>query len=116
MKDLPSSFKVPPGQDPHSYFKNLCIEFKKLLKESKDTDLLQNEMVKLINASKDLQWNEDHKKPLKWEAGEKAISKVWDEFKIYINQLSSEKEDYNYQDLLDAIEEIQRMIDNFDVR
>lgn len=115
-KELPSSYMIKPGQDPHKYFRNLCIEFIKLLKRSKDVELLQIEMEKLFNASKDLTWKEDHNKPLKQEVGEKALAKVWHEFKVYIGQLISGKEGYNFQDLIDALNEVEVMIKAFEVK
>ena len=114
MNDLPASYKTSPGQNPHSYFRNLCIEYKKILKTSKDINLLQNEMDKLINASKELKWREDLKKPLNQEAGEKAIAKVWHEFQRYIETLTSSS-NANFQDLLTSLDEIERMVANFDV-
>lgn len=116
MKKLPSNFTMQPGQNPHSYFRNLCIEFIKLLKESDDVDLLQDEMGKLINASKDMKWNEDHNKPLKQEAGEKAISKLFNEFRRYVNNLRNTSSKSNYQDLLDAFSEIERMLNKYDIK
>jgi hypothetical protein len=116
MNKLPSNFTMQPGQDPHSYFRNLCIEFKKLIKESDDVNLLQNEMETLINASKDMKWNEDHKKPLKQEAGEKAISKLCNEFRRYVDNLRKSSSKANYQDLLAAFSEIERMLNNFDIK
>lgn len=116
MNNLPSSFTTRPGQDPHSYFRNLCIEFKKLLKDSKDIDLLQDEMSVIINASKDMKWNENHKKPLKQEVGEKAMAKLWHEFRRYIDALEKSPSKVNHQDLLDAFAEVERLLRNFDIK
>lgn len=116
MNNLPSSFAMRPGQDPHNYFRNLCIEFKKLLKDSDDIDLLQDEMLILINASKEMKWNEDHKKPLKQEVGEKAMAKLWHEFQRYIDGLEKSPAKANRQDLLDAFNEVERLLKNFDIK
>jgi len=116
MSKLPSGFAMKPGQDPHNYFRNLCIEFKKLINQTVDIDMLQDEMDKLINAGKEMKWNENHKLPLKQESGEKAMSKVWHEFQRYVEALQKSSSKANRQDLLDALGEIERMLKNFDVK
>jgi hypothetical protein len=116
MKDLPSSFSMPPGQESHKYFRNLLIEFKKLLKKSKDIDALQWEMDRILDASKELTWKIDRNKIIKQETGEKAVSKVWHEFKRYLQDLEKSSSKANYQDLFDAIEEIELMLNNFDLK
>ena len=115
MNNLPPSFSMPPGQNPHSYYRNLCIEFKKILNETKDILILQKEMNKLLSASKEMNWKEEKLEIWKKNDGKKAIDKVWYEFKRYIHDLQTSKEKANTQDLLDAIEEIQRQVSNLDI-
>ena len=115
MSKLPSSFSMRPGQDPHNYFRNLCIEFKKVLKQTDDVELLQQEMEKLMNASKEMKWNEKHNIPLKQETGEKAIAKVWHEFQRYMTALEKSSK-VDHQDLLDALDQIEVLLRNFDVK
>lgn len=116
MNALPSSFSMPPGQDPHKYFHNLLIEFKKLLKRSKEIAALQIEMEKLLNASKDMSWKSHRDKTFKKEIGEKACAKVWSEFKRYLAALEKKLPSTNYQDLIDAIEDLETLLENFEVK
>lgn len=108
--DIPTSFSMPPGESQHKYFRNLCIEFKKLVKKSDDLDLLQFEMEKLINASKQINWEHKSTDKFKKDKAEKTLSKVWTEFDRYFMNLKDNKDKSNMQDLLDAIEEVESLI------
>lgn len=112
MKELPVNFGMSPGQDYHKYFHNLLIEFKKLLKKSKDISELKAEMNSLINASKTLTWKENRKHG----TGEQACSKVWHEFKRYIESLEKKEPKASAQYLIEAIEEIEILLKNFEVK
>ena len=88
---LPSSFSSLPNQEPHKYFKNLLIAFKKEIEGSADIDALQEKMQALINASKDMKYIDKHKKDVfhKSEAS-KTLSKVFSEFDRYITTIKKE--------------------------
>ena len=47
---------------------------------------------------------------------EKAIGKVWREFNRYLKDLESSNSKAAAQDLLNALSEVERLIDNFKVR
>lgn len=113
---LPSSFSSNPDQDPHKYFKNLIIDFKKEIKGAVDTDALQEKMSTLINASKELIYKDTHKKDIfhKPET-KKAIEKIWTEFDRYILTIQKEPSKANAQDLLEAIAIVETYISENDI-
>lgn len=108
---LPNNFASSPGEELHSYFRNLCLEFKKIVKKSKDIDELQIEMEKFINASRDMNWHHKSTGVYHKEEGEKATGKVWKEFKRYLFELLDHPEDANPQNLLDALAEVERLVE-----
>lgn len=114
MKDIPTNFGTSPDQEPHKYFRNLCQEFRKLLVSSKDSDQLQFEMTKLINASRDLSWKHKCTQTYKKDVGEKACQKVWHEFSRFMKGFESNPN--NLQDLLDAIMELERLLKDYEVK
>lgn len=108
---LPTNFSSPPSEEPHRYFRNLCIEFRKLVLHSKDSLTLQQEMEKFLNASKEMTWERHNTGVYHKDEGEKAAQKVWVEFKRYIdNHLNSS------QDLLEAISAVEQLINSLKVR
>ncbi len=112
---LPDNFSGSPGQDLHSYFRNLCQEFKKVVKASKDIDLLQIEMEKFINASRDMNWHHKPSGVYHKDEGEKATGKVWKEFKRYLFELLDHPKEANPQSLLEALADIEKIIQNLKV-
>lgn len=111
MNDLPSSFSSLPDQDPHKYFKNLLIDFKKEIKGAVDLDPLQEKMQTLINASKEMSYKDTHKKGVfHLPETQKAISKIWTEFDRYILTYQKEPQKANAQDLLDAITLVESLL------
>lgn len=109
-RELPPSFSGAPGEEPHHYFKKLCKEFKKTVERAKSPDQLEMEMEKLLNASKDMHWAHGNPGIHKKEEGEKAMSKLWSEFSRYLNQLEIKPRAANPQDLLDALKEIELLL------
>lgn len=113
---LPNNFASQPAEDPHRYFRNICHDFVKKVKTSKNIDLLQEEMERFINASREMNWHNKNTDVYHKDAGEKATDKVWSEFKRYIfGLLSSQSSRANSQDLLNALAEVERLIHNLKV-
>lgn len=106
---MPANFSAPT-EEPHRYFRNLCIEFKKAIHSSKDLNLLQDEMEKFINASKQMNWHHKDSGKYHKDAGEKAAGKVWKEFDRYFRDLSSNPDKANAQDLLEALAVVEGLI------
>ncbi|NGX34810.1 MAG: hypothetical protein K1060chlam1_01166 [Candidatus Anoxychlamydiales bacterium] len=113
---LPSSFSSNPDQDPHKYFKNLLIDFKKEIKAAVDPDALEEKMSMIINASKEMLYKDNHKKAIfhKPET-KKALDKVWTEFDRYILTIQKNPSEANCQDLLNAVEMVETLIDENDI-
>jgi|GEM_PF-3059965 len=110
MEEIPKSFSLPPGQEVSKYFLNLLIEFKKEIENTKDIDLLKIEMAKFLNAIKELYFEKSKKDIYKKEESTKIISKIWSEFKRYIDFLEKKEKTNNIQDLLDSLDELKKMI------
>ena len=108
---LPANFEGRPSEEPHRAFRNLCIEFKKLLKDSYNIDELQIKMEEFLNASKEMNWHNKKTGVYHKEEGEKAVGKVWTEFKRYIFGLTSHRNPkVTNQDLIDALSEVERLL------
>ena len=113
---LPSNFSTPPGEEPHRYFRNICLDFIKKIKSSKDIDELQVEMERFLSASKEMDWHHKNTGVYHKDEGNKAVWKVWTEFKRYVMDLSSSNpHPGNPEDLLMAVQEVQRLVDSFKV-
>jgi hypothetical protein len=105
---LPANFSGSPHEELHRYFRNLCHEFKKMVKTSKKSLELQQQMDQFIDTSKQMDWHHKNTGVYHKEAGDKATNKVWTEFKRYVLNI----ETANPQDLLDAIGEVERLINS----
>ncbi|NGX40383.1 MAG: hypothetical protein KR126chlam4_00203 [Candidatus Anoxychlamydiales bacterium] len=113
---LPSSFSSNPDQDPHKYFKNLILDFKKEVKGAVDTDALEEKMSMIINASKEMLYKDAHKKAIYHKPEtKKALDKLWTEFDRYILTIQKNPSKANAQDLLDAIAIVETLISENDI-
>ena len=90
-------------------------EFKKAVQKSRDPMLLEIEMEKLINASKEMTWKTKKKEIRKKDEGEKALCKVWNEFSRYIQALKKNPKNAEAMELMDALSEIERLIESLQV-
>jgi hypothetical protein len=112
-KNVPYNFSSPTGQEPRHYFRNLCFEFKKTINKTKDSNTLEIEMENIINACKDLKWKEPKNKDVwKKAEGEKALLKLFAEFKRYVKELKENSSNANNKYLLDALDEIIKLIES----
>jgi hypothetical protein len=112
---LPYNFVQPPHKNAHRYFRNTYIAFRKCVKTSNNKEELQEHMLQFLDASKQMHWKHHPTATYHKEEGEKAIAKVYSEFKRYMETLQSDPSNAHTQDLLDALSEIERFIDNFQV-
>lgn len=115
MKELPPSFCRPPGESPHHYYRNVVLEFKKILQQTRDLDQLLIIMEKLLNASKEMTWKECRKNVWRKEEGDKAIQKLFHEFKRYLSDLNSNPKKATTQYMCDVLDEIKSELDKYDV-
>lgn len=109
---LPANFSGFPAEDPSRDFRNLCIEFKKLIKSNKDSVELQTAMEGFINACRSMDWHSKTSGVYHKEAGEKAAQRVFSEFDRYIGELRKSQSSANPQDLLNAIGVVEQLIRN----
>lgn len=107
---LPANFSGAPTEKPHRYFRNVCIEVRKIIKASKNTNELQVEMAKFIDASKQMHWPHKTSSVYRKDDGEKATKKVLAEFIRYIDSLLTKSPTANPQDLLDSLSEVEQLI------
>ena len=109
---LPNNFAGAPNEELHRYFRNVCIQMKKTIKNSKDVEELQQEMDRFIDASKQMNWHTKTSGVYHKDDGEKATKKVLSEYIRYVDGLLKNAGTPNAQDLLDALSEVERLIDN----
>lgn len=108
---LPVNFSSHPGEEPRRDFRNLCIQFKKLVNSSQDVEELQRMMEQFINESREMNWHHKTADRYRKDEGEKATGKVFSEFKRYIFALQKRNpEKANPQDLLDALAAVEQLI------
>lgn len=112
---LPVNFSKSPTEEPHRFFRNVCIRFRKAILSSKDYTLLEPEIENFINASKEMNWHVKTTDVFRKNAGEKAVQKVLSECDRYFKTLISNPSSSIAQDLLDSLDEVERLIDNLDV-
>ncbi len=116
MPNLPSSFSSLPDEDPHKYFKNLIIDFKKEIEGALDVEALQEKMQTIINASKEMKYLDNHQTGVYHKsATTKALSKIWKEFDRYIMTAQKTPNKANPQDLLDAIAIVESLLIENDI-
>lgn len=113
---LPAPYTGRPGEEPHHYYRNLCLHFIKLIKTTQDIPLLEEEMERLIDASHQMRWPREKSTVYHVDEGEKALQRVYREFKRYIETLKTHPENAHKQDLLDALVILEQMIASQKVR
>jgi hypothetical protein len=113
--ELPANFETPPGEELHRAFRNTCIEFKKLIKSSKDLNELKEQMQKFIEISKQMNWHVKNTGIYHKAEGEKLADKVFAEFKRYMQDLEPYLNKANPADLLKALDGMERYINDFQV-
>jgi len=112
---LPANFAKAPDEGPHRFFRNVCLHFKKVVQTTKDYKQLELEIENFINASKEMNWHVKTGDVYRKNAGEKAVQKVLSECDRYYQTLLSDPNSARAQDLLDALSNLEQLIDNFQV-
>ena len=116
MKEIPKSFSSSPGQSLHKYFLNLCIEFRKELEEKKELKVLQEKMINIINAAKDMDFLKKRSDVWGKEETDKGMRRFLDEFKRYVSDVESDVEKADEKDLLKALEEVERLVKSLEIK
>jgi len=107
---LPQNFASAPGEEAHHYFRNVCIEFKKVLKSSRDQNLLGQEIERFKSASKQMNWHPKNTGVFHKQTGDKSVEKVINEYNRYVIALRENPVDANPQDLLDSLTEVEGLL------
>jgi hypothetical protein len=113
--ELPANFESAPGGDLHRYFRNACIEFKKVIKATRDISELQQEMQVLIDASKQMNWHTKNTGVQHKDEGAKTVDKLFAEFKRYITDLQTKPSAADPAHLLNALDLMEQFIKSYKV-
>lgn len=103
---LPPSFSRPPGEDIHHYFRNILLDFKKIIHHSQNIDELEHQMIAIINASRDICWKNDPYEVIRKSNAEKLLDKLFTECRRYIEDLQKDLISANNEYLSVALEEL----------
>lgn len=112
---LPGNFAQPPHEEPHRFFRNVCIHFRKVILATKEYKQLEPEIENFINASKQMNWHFKPSDTFRKAPGEKAMQKVLSECDRYYKALITNSSSAISQDLLDALSEVERLIDELKI-
>lgn len=112
---LPANFGKPPGEELHRIFRNTCIEFKKLIKSSKNIQELEQEMLKFIGECKAMDWHSKNTGVYHKDEGQKLAEKILAEFKRYKNDLEPFLNKADPTDLLNALDAMEQYVKNYKV-
>jgi hypothetical protein len=112
---LPSNFGSAPGEELHRSMKNACIEFRKLLKATRDIGELQEGMQKIIDTGKQMNWHQKNSGTYHKEEGAKTVEKLFAEFKRYITDLQTKPSRANLQDLSSALDLLEQFVKSYKV-
>ncbi len=113
---LPTNFSGAPGEELHRTFRNACIEFRHIIKRSNSATQLQDQMQDMIEIGKQMDWHHKNTGVYHKNEGTKAMDKLWSEFKRYIDGLTTQEPHVpNPKDVLDALSEVERLVDSLKV-
>jgi len=113
--ELPANFESPPGEEPHRVFRNTCIEFRKLLKSSKNINELNQQMEKFIGESKQMHWHIKNTAIHHKDEGKKLADKVLTEFQRYMTDLEPYLNRADPSPLIEALKLMEQFINNYKV-
>ena len=113
--ELPANFESPPGQELHRAFRNTCIEFRKILKASKNINELNQQMEKFIGESKQMHWHTKNTAVYHKDEGKKLTDKVLTEFKRYITDLEPYLNRADPAPLIAALKMMEQFINDYKV-
>lgn len=106
---LPTSFAGMPTVDLANHFRNVCIEFKKTIRSSQDLEQLEISKEHFRGLSKEMSWPANNSEVYHKNVGEKAVNKVLNAYKRYIEGIKHHKV-ISSGYLIDAISDVERLI------
>lgn len=110
MSSLPVNFSGPPGEELHRSFRNICVEFQKTIKSSKDILELDQQIDSFIDISKQMDWHHKNSGVYHKDPGAKACDRVCSEYMRYRTLLQKDEINANPQDLVDALVQVEQLI------
>ena len=113
--ELPRNFESAPGQEPHRAFRNLCIEFKKILKSSKKVAELNRVMEKFIDEGKQMNWHAKTTGVYHKDEGKKLTEKVLSEYQRYVKDLEPYLNRADPSPVIEALILLEQFVSNFKV-
>jgi len=113
--ELPANFESPPSEELHRAFRNTCIEFRKLLKTSKNIPELNQQMEKFIGESKQMHWHSKNTSVYRKDEGKKLADKILSEFKRYMTDLEPYLNRADPAPVIEALKLMEQYIHNYRV-
>ncbi len=113
--ELPANFESPPGQELHRVFRNTCIEFRKILKDSKNINELNQQMEKFIGESRQMHWNTKNTAVQHKDEGKKLTDKILTEFKRYMTDLEPYLNRADPAPVIEALKMMEKFINDYKV-
>ncbi len=112
---LPANFTGVPQEQLHHHFRNICIEFKKVVKSSKDINELEVQMDRFINVCKGIDWPQKNSEVFRKNQVDKIFNRLMTEYKRYITALQSDTENASSQDLTNAISDVGNLFETLKI-
>ncbi len=114
--ELPANFEGPPGKELHKTFRNTCIEFKKLIKSSKDINELQQMLQQFVEEAKEMDWQHNNTGVYHKDEGKKIVDRIFAEFKRYMADVEPFLNKADPHSLLTALDAMEHFINNYKVK
>lgn len=101
---IPYNFAGRPQEELHHHFRNVCIDFRKVAKASKDPSQLDEQLDRFISTSKEITWLDAK------IDGPKAVKKAIGEYQHYIKDLQSNPKQADPKNLINALADVEKLI------
>lgn len=106
---LPANFSGAPQEQIHHHFRNVCLNFKKTLKTSRDMTEIQMQLNSFYNLCRHMDWNEKNSDVFHKNSAEKAINKVIKDCERYLQGLENEQGPITAQDVINDLNEVENL-------
>lgn len=112
---LPDNFGHPPGEERHRAFRNTLIQFKKIIRSSKNVDEIEQEMQNFIDECRQMDWHAKTSEVYHKDEGEKLANKIYAELERYVMALRQKSHDAQSSDLMNALDLMEQYVKSFKV-